>query len=195
MHLMKYGLTVLATLVVVAVFFYAVPQSLDFGSDFYDIFYSQERLRERKVERQISGIPNTIGRYALSGPTDRGVGIRTQRNCELDSGRICSNDIRAEYKNYINDFYAITVANYTTAEDFEKAKNILINLSLNKNPDQEYFVFEKHEIGWFSSEGRSFVLVQRGVCESTNNQPETCSYPYAITKDDLMIAKFKELYP
>lgn len=191
---MKYFITALATIIIVGLLVYSFPKSLDFNSDFYDRFYSQEKKESRILERDIALIPENIGRLALSDPTERGVGISVKNNCELNNKQICSKDIRVEYKNYINDFYAVNISNYSSIKDYANVKDIIINLSLNKNPDQEFFVFEKHEIGWFSENKKAFILVQKGVCESTNNQPETCKYPYEIMKDDLIVARFKEIY-
>src|SRR3989344_8893989 len=170
---MKYILTACCVLLLAAALTVAIfPKSLDLSSDFYDGFYSQEGWTNRMLERRIALIPATIGRYALSGPTERGVGISVRKTCEL--GDVCSNDIRVENKNYINDFYAITIAHYETEEDLIAAKQAIINLAVNKSPNQEYYAFEKHEAGWFSDGEKAFVLVQKGVCESVNNQPETC---------------------
>ncbi|HEY4487753.1 MAG TPA: hypothetical protein VI483_03255 [Candidatus Paceibacterota bacterium] len=182
---------VVLLLVVLAGVYFLAPNYLHLQGPVYDSFYSGEQLEKRIDGREIAKVPQTIERLALSGPTDRGIGVRVQASCELAD--VCTRDYRFEYRDYRGDYYSVTVKKFKNATALNNGQAQITDFSTGT--EAGFYRFEKHELGWFSTAENSFVIVQKGVCTMVNNQPETCSYPEKLMTDDVVVYTFTGLYP
>ena len=143
-------------------------------------------------DRILDDIPQTIERLSLSGATDREVGTQVTENCELGSGKICTDNIKLEYKNFKGDYYSVQITKFRNQQDYIDARDQIISFSTLK--DGDFLKFERHELGWFTEKENLFTIVQKGVCQTIANQPETCSYPYELKSDDVVVSEFVSIF-
>lgn len=180
-------------IVIVAVLYFAKPEVFDVGSPFYDNFYSGSALIKRLEDREIAKFPKTIGRLALYGPTERGVGISVDSECRFSDPAICSKMYRVQYRDYKGDTYFVNISKFKVNSNETEVIDYLSKFANSR--DGDFLRFEKHEIGWVSFEMSSFIMVQKGVCQTINNQPETCGYPNRIDKNDEVVVVYSTLFP
>ena len=173
--------------------YFAKPEVFDTRSVFYDQFYSGTELETRLENREIAQFPTTLGGLALHGPTERGVGVSVDKGCSFSDPNICSKLYRLEYRDSKGDIYFVNISKFKEGKSSRDIRTYISSFSPTE--DGNFFRFEKSEIGWISEARSSFVVIQKGVCEITNNREETCSYPSKITADDEAVLSYMAQFP
>lgn len=186
------GLLLFIIVMVVGIYFIK-PELFDTESVFYDKFYSGLELTTRLENREVAQFPKILGRFALYGPTDKGVGISVDRDCRFSDPSICSKMYRLEYRDFKGSVYFVNISKFKEGKTYEDIRKHISSLA--QSSEDNFFRFEKHEIGWISKEKSSFIIIQKGVCQTINNQPETCSYPNRISTDDEVVSIFNSQFP